>query len=46
MAPAPSDEANKMYDEFRRSAYQESDIDTVRIVRELAAEGRLGATLN
>ena len=41
-----TDEANKMYDEFRRSAYQESDIDTIRIVRELAAEGRLGATLN
>lgn len=28
------------YNEFRRSAYQESDIDTVRIIRELAAEGR------
>ena len=41
-----TDEANKMYDEFRRSAYQESDIDTIRIVRELATEGRLGATLN
>ena len=43
---AATDEANKMYDEFRRSAYQESDIDTIHIIRELAAEGRLGATLN
>lgn len=28
------------YNGFRRSAYQESDIDTIRIIRELAAEGR------
>ncbi len=28
------------YNEFRRSAYQEADIDTVRIIRELAADGR------
>lgn len=32
----------EFYDEFRRSAYQEADIDTVRVIRELAAEGRLG----
>lgn len=43
---AATDEANAMYDEFRRSAYQESDIDTIRILRELAAEGRLDALLN
>ncbi len=36
-----TDEANKMYDEFRRSAYLESDIDTIRVIRELAALGRL-----
>ena len=30
------------YNEFRRSAYQEADIDTVRIIRELATEGSLG----
>lgn len=30
------------YNEFRRSAYQEADIDTVRVIRELAAEGQLG----
>ena len=29
------------YDEYRRSAYQESDIDTIRLVRQLAQEGRL-----
>ena len=28
------------YNEYRRSAYQESDIDTIRIIRQLAAEGR------
>lgn len=37
----PTDSANRMYDDIRRSAYQEADIDTVRIVRELAAAGRL-----
>lgn len=30
-----------MYNDFRRSAYQEADIDTVRVIRQLAAEGRL-----
>ena len=29
------------YDEYRRSAYQESDIDTIRLVREFAQQGRL-----
>lgn len=29
------------YDEYRRSAYQESDIDTIRLVRQFAQEGRL-----
>ncbi len=38
---AQTDAANKMYDEFKRSAYQEADIDTIRIVRELAGAGRL-----
>jgi len=41
---APTDAANAMYDEFRKSAYQEADIDTIRIVRELAAAGRLDAS--
>ena len=29
---------------FKRSAYKEADIDTVRIVRELAAAGKLDAS--
>ena len=43
---AATDAANAMYDDFRRSAYLESDIDTIRILRELAAEGRLDSLLN
>jgi hypothetical protein len=39
---APSlDEANQMYDEFKKSAYEEADIDTIRIVRQMASEGKL-----
>jgi hypothetical protein len=34
-------EETAFYNEFRRSAYQESDIDTVRIIRQLAASGEL-----
>jgi hypothetical protein len=30
------------YNEFRRTAYQEADIDTIRVIRELAAAGKLG----
>jgi len=41
---AATDQANAMYDEFKKSAYQEADIDAIRIVRELAAAGRLDAT--
>ena len=43
---AATDAANAMYDDFRRSAYQESDIDTIRILRELAEQGRLDGLLN
>ena len=43
---AATDAANAMYDDFRRSAYQESDIDTIRVLRELAEQGRLDARLN
>lgn len=42
---AATDEANKMYDEFRKSAYQEADIDTIRILRDLAEQGRLDGSL-
>lgn len=41
---AATDAANAMYDEFKKSAYQEADIDVIRILRELAAEGRLDAS--
>lgn len=36
---APSD---AFYEEFRHSAYVEADIDTVKVIRQLAADGRLG----
>ena len=38
-----AEEAGSMdafYNEFRRSAYQEADIDTIRLIRQFAAEGR------
>jgi hypothetical protein len=38
------DEMSKMYEDFKKSAYQEADIDTVKIVRQLAAEGKLDAS--
>jgi hypothetical protein len=41
---APSDEMSKMYEGIKKSAYQEADIDTVKIVRQLAAEGKLDAS--
>ena len=41
---AATDAANALYNEFKKSAYQEADIDTIRILRELAAEGRLDAS--
>ncbi|MFM7482812.1 MAG: SRPBCC family protein [Burkholderiaceae bacterium] len=33
------------YNEFRREAYKEADIDTVRVIRELAQQGRLDTPL-
>ncbi|MGV7208268.1 SRPBCC family protein [Oxalobacteraceae bacterium A2-2] len=41
-----TDAANAMYNDIRRSAYKESDIDTVGMMRELASSGRLDAVLN
>jgi hypothetical protein len=38
------DQASMMYDEFKKSAYQEADIDTVRIVRQMAEQGNLDAS--
>lgn len=42
---AVTDATNAMYNDFRRSAYVESDIDTIRIIRQLAQEGRFNAPL-
>jgi hypothetical protein len=42
--PLASDETGKMYEDFKKSAYKEADIDTVKIVRQMAAEGKLDAT--
>ena len=39
-----TDAANAMYDEFKKSAYVEADIDAIRILRELARQGRLDAS--
>ncbi|GAA4020227.1 SRPBCC family protein [Actimicrobium antarcticum] len=30
------------YNEFRLSAYEEADIDTIRLIRQMAQEGKLG----
>jgi hypothetical protein len=42
--PSAHDEMGKMYEDFKKSAYQEADIDTIKIVRQLAAEGKLDAS--
>lgn len=34
------------YNQYKRSAYEESDIDTIRIIRQLAGEGRFDLPLN
>jgi len=39
--PSAGDEMSRMYEDFKKSAYQEADIDTVKIVRQLASEGKL-----
>jgi len=45
-APEPLDPMSKMYDDFRRNAYEEADIDTIRRIRELAHGGQLGGSAN
>lgn len=42
--PAAGDETGKMYENFKKSAYQEADIDTVKILRQLAQGGKLDAS--
>ena len=41
-ASEAEDTADAFYNDFRRSAYTESDIDTIRTIREMAQGGRLG----
>lgn len=41
-AAEAEDQAQALYNDFRRSAYQEADIDTIRTIREMAEAGRLG----
>lgn len=38
---AEQDAENDMYNAYRRSAYEEADVDTIRKIRELAEAGRL-----
>lgn len=38
----PGESVDAFYNEYRRSAYQESDIDTIRIIRQMVEEGLLG----
>ncbi len=42
--PDADDQMGKMYEDFKKSAYQEADIDTIKIVRELASQGKLDAS--
>jgi len=39
------DAENETYNDYRRAAYQEADIDTVRIIREMAVSGHLDSLL-
>ena len=40
------DKENEMYDAYRRSAYEEADVDTVRVIRDLVESGRLDSQLS
>jgi len=42
-ATEEQDKENEMYNDYRRSAYQAADIDTIRQIREFAEAGRLNA---
>lgn len=45
--PASDEGAEAMYNDFRRSAYKETDIDSIRIIRQFAAQGLLdGPSVN
>jgi len=40
-APEEVDTEKAFYDQFRRTAYEEADIDTIRIIRELVVKGSM-----
>lgn len=42
---AQETDEESFYNDFRREAYKEADIDTIRVIRELAQQGRLDAPL-
>lgn len=42
---AKETDEDSFYNDFRREAYKEADIDTVRVIRELAQQGRLDAPM-
>jgi len=42
---SPESDEESFYNEFRREAYKESDIDTIRMIRQLADEGQLDTPL-
>ncbi|MCM1128699.1 MAG: SRPBCC family protein [Alistipes senegalensis] len=39
---APEEGPEAFYHDFRRKAWKEADIDTIRLIREMAAQGRFG----
>lgn len=43
--PVQETEEESFYNDFRREAYKEADIDTIRMIRQLAQEGQLDAPL-
>ena len=42
---AQETDEESFYNDFRREAYKEADIDTVRMIRQLAQDGQLDAPL-
>ncbi|MCL1886376.1 MAG: DUF1857 family protein [Betaproteobacteria bacterium] len=42
---SPEEGPDAFYNDFKRSAYREADIDTIRIIRQMTAEGRFNSLL-
>ncbi len=42
---APESAEDSFYNDFRREAYKEADIDTIRMIRQLAQQGELDAPM-